>query len=103
MGFKHTGIFPEQAVNWDFAINKIKSAKRPVKILNMFAYTGAATLACLSAGASVCHVDASKGMVQWAKENAVKAVLRISLFVGLLMTALSLYSVSKGVEISMTA
>lgn len=75
MGFKHTGIFPEQAVNWDFAINKIKSAKRPVKILNMFAYTGAATLACLSAGASVCHVDASKGMVQWAKENAVKSGL----------------------------
>ena len=75
MGFKHTGIFPEQAVNWDFAINKIKSAKRPVKVLNMFAYTGAATLACLSAGASVCHVDASKGMVQWAKENAVKSGL----------------------------
>ena len=59
----------------DFAINKIKSAKRPVKVLNMFAYTGAATLACLSAGASVCHVDASKGMVQWAKENAVKSGL----------------------------
>ena len=75
MGFKHTGIFPEQAVNWDFAINKIKSVKRPVKILNMFAYTGAATLACLSAGASVCHVDASKGMVQWAKENATKSGL----------------------------
>ncbi len=75
MGFKHTGIFPEQAVNWDFAIQKIKSANRPVKILNMFAYTGAATLACLSAGASVCHVDASKGMVQWAKENAVKSSL----------------------------
>ena len=75
MGFKHTGLFPEQAVNWDFAINKIKSAKRPVKVLNMFAYTGAATLACLSAGASVCHVDASKGMVQWAKENAVKSGL----------------------------
>ena len=70
MGFKHTGIFPEQAVNWDFAEEKIKTAGRPLKILNMFAYTGAATLACLSAGASVCHVDASKGMVQWAKENA---------------------------------
>ena len=70
MGFKHTGVFPEQAVNWDFAAEKIMNAKRPVKVLNMFAYTGAATLACLNAGASVCHVDASKGMVQWAKENA---------------------------------
>ena len=70
MGFKHTGVFPEQAVNWDFAADKIKNAGRPVKVLNMFAYTGAATLACLNAGASVCHVDASKGMVQWAKENA---------------------------------
>ena len=70
MGFKHTGVFPEQSVNWDFAAGKIKNAGRPVKVLNMFAYTGAATLACLNAGASVCHVDASKGMVQWAKENA---------------------------------
>lgn len=70
MGFKHTGIFPEQAVNWDFAGEKIRSAGRPVKILNLFAYTGAATLACLQAGAAVTHVDASKGMVQWAKENA---------------------------------
>ncbi|MGN0469396.1 MAG: class I SAM-dependent methyltransferase [Acutalibacteraceae bacterium] len=70
MGFKHTGVFPEQAVNWDFAAEKIKNANRPVKILNMFAYTGAATLACLNAGATVCHVDASKGMVQCAKENA---------------------------------
>ena len=70
MGFKHTGVFPEQAVNWDFAAEKIKNAGRPIKILNMFAYTGAATLACLNAGASVCHVDASKGMVQCAKENA---------------------------------
>ncbi|MGN1458293.1 MAG: class I SAM-dependent methyltransferase [Acutalibacteraceae bacterium] len=70
MGFKHTGVFPEQAVNWDFAAEKIKNANRPIKILNMFAYTGAATLACLNAGATVCHVDASKGMVQCAKENA---------------------------------
>ncbi len=70
MGFKHTGVFPEQAVNWDFFKDKIKSANRPLKVLNMFAYTGAATLACAVAGASVCHVDASKGMVQWAKENA---------------------------------
>ncbi len=71
MGFKHTGIFPEQAVNWDFVQEKIRSAGRPLRVLNLFAYTGAATLACLQAGASVCHVDASKGMVQWAKENAV--------------------------------
>lgn len=70
MGFKHTGIFPEQAVNWDFAMKKIRAANRPIKVLNLFGYTGAATLACASAGAQVCHVDASKGMVAWAKENA---------------------------------
>ena len=70
MGFKHTGLFPEQAVNWKLADSIIRNAKRPVKVLNMFAYTGGATLACLNAGASVTHVDASKGMVQWAKENA---------------------------------
>ena len=74
MGFKHTGVFPEQAVNWDYVDEKIKNVKRPLKILNMFAYTGAATLACLNAGASVCHVDAS--MVQWAKENAVSSNLQ---------------------------
>lgn len=73
MGFKHTGIFPEQAVNWDFAADKIKSSDRPVKVLNLFGYTGCATLACMRAGASVCHVDASKGMVQWAKENAARS------------------------------
>lgn len=70
MGFKHTGIFPEQAVNWDKMSDMIKNAGRPVKVLNLFGYTGCATIACLKAGASVCHVDASKGMVQWAKENA---------------------------------
>lgn len=69
MGFKHTGLFPEQAVNWDWMIEKIKGAKRDIKVLNLFAYTGGATVACLSAGASVCHVDSSKGMVTWAKEN----------------------------------
>lgn len=68
-GFKHTGLFPEQAVNWDWMIRTIQGAKRPVNVLNLFAYTGGATVACLSAGASVCHVDASKGMVSWAKEN----------------------------------
>lgn len=69
MGFKHTGLFPEQAINWDWMINKISLAKREIKILNLFAYTGGATVACLSAGASVCHVDSSKGMTTWAKEN----------------------------------
>ncbi len=69
MGFKHTGLFPEQATNWDFAMQKIKEAKREVKVLNLFAYTGAATVACLSSGASVTHVDSSKGMIDWAKEN----------------------------------
>lgn len=75
MGFKHTGIFPEQAVNWDFAMKKIRGAGRPIKVLNLFGYTGAATLACMSAGAQVCHVDASKGMVTWARENAVESCL----------------------------
>ena len=69
MGFKHTGLFPEQAVNWDWMMEKIKLAKRDIKVLNLFAYTGGATVACLSAGASVCHVDSSKGMVSWSKEN----------------------------------
>ena len=73
MGFKHTGVFPEQAVNWDFAAEKIKNENRPLKILNLFGYTGCATLACMNAGATVCHVDASKGMVQWAKENAASS------------------------------
>ena len=75
MGFKHTGLFPEQAVNWDWMINKIKSANREIKVLNLFAYTGGATVACLSAGASVCHVDSSKGMVSWAKENVISSGL----------------------------
>lgn len=69
MGFKHTGLFPEQAVNWDWMMEKIGQAKRPIKVLNLFAYTGGATVACLAAGASVCHVDSSKGMTDWAKEN----------------------------------
>lgn len=70
-GFKHTGLFPEQAANWDWMMNKIRTAGRPVKILNLFAYTGGATCAASFAGAEeVCHVDASKGMVSWAKENA---------------------------------
>ncbi|MCX6734580.1 MAG: class I SAM-dependent methyltransferase [Candidatus Peregrinibacteria bacterium] len=69
MGFKHTGLFPEQAVNWDFMMDKIKAAKRPINVLNLFAYTGAASVACASAGASVCHVDAAKEIVKRAKEN----------------------------------
>lgn len=75
MGFKHTGIFPEQATNWDFASDIIKSSDRQLNVLNLFGYTGCATLACLNAGAKVCHVDASKGMVQWAKENAASSGL----------------------------
>ncbi len=71
MGFKHTGLFPEQAVNWDYTRKLIReSGREEVKVLNLFAYTGAATVACLKEGASVVHVDASKGMTQWAKENA---------------------------------
>ena len=73
--FKHTGLFPEQAVNWEFAMQKIGAAGRPVKVLNLFGYNGAATLACAKAGAQVCHVDASKGMVAWAKENAAASGL----------------------------
>lgn len=69
-GFKHTGLFPEQAVNWDFMADKIRNADRPISVLNLFAYTGGATIACAEAGAKVCHVDASKGMVAWARENA---------------------------------
>ncbi len=69
MGFKHTGLFPEQAVNWDRMRELISNAGRPVNVLNLFAYTGGATVACLAAGASVCHVDASKGMVERAGEN----------------------------------
>lgn len=75
MGFKHTGIFPEQAVNWDFIDEKVKSANRDIKVLNLFAYTGGATVAAAKAGASVVHVDAAKGMVLWAKENAVSSGL----------------------------
>lgn len=70
MGFKHTGVFPEQAVNWDYVRDLITKANRPVRVLNLFSYTGAATVSALKAGAQVVHVDASKGMVQWAKENA---------------------------------
>ena len=70
MNFKHTGLFPEQAVNWEFAQEQIRAAGRPVNVLNLFAYTGAASIACAAAGASVCHVDAARGMVQWARENA---------------------------------
>ncbi|MCL2390987.1 MAG: class I SAM-dependent methyltransferase [Oscillospiraceae bacterium] len=76
MNFKHTGLFPEQAANWDYITDKIKSANRQVSVLNLFAYTGAATIAAAAAGASVCHVDAAKGMVLRAKENAVASGLK---------------------------
>lgn len=75
MNFKHTGLFPEQAANWDFVDGLIRHAGRPINVLNLFAYTGGATLACAAAGASVCHVDASKGMTQWARENAAASGL----------------------------
>ena len=72
MGFKHTGLFPEQAVNWDYMINKIKkSGRKNIKVLNLFAYTGGASVACMSAGAHVTHVDSSRGMIDWAKENVI--------------------------------
>ena len=76
MGFKHTGLFPEQAVNWDWMMNKIKNEKRPIKVLNLFAYTGGATVACLSAGAEATHIDSSKGMIEWAKENVNSSGLK---------------------------
>ena len=74
-GFKHTGVFPEQAVNWAWYAKKIRAAGRPVKVLNLFGYTGGATLACAAAGATVCHVDASKGIVAWGKDNAAASGL----------------------------
>ena len=73
--FKHTGLFPEQAINWDWFREIIQKSGRPVKVLNLFAYTGGATLAAAKAGAAVTHVDASKGMVTWAKENAASSGL----------------------------
>ena len=79
MGFKHTGLFPEQAVNWDYMMDKISKKikeNKQVKVLNLFAYTGGATVACLKAGASVCHVDSSQGMVNWAKENVISSNLK---------------------------
>ncbi len=74
-GFKHTGLFPEQAVNWDWISRLISSANRPIKVLNLFAYTGGATVSALAAGAEVCHVDAAKGIVTWAKQNVISSGL----------------------------
>lgn len=76
MGFKHTGLFPEQAVNWDWMMDKIKNSNKEIKVLNLFAYTGGATVSCLKAGACVCHVDSSKGMCEWAKENVASSGLK---------------------------
>jgi len=78
MGFKHTGLFPEQAVNWDIMIDLIKKANRPIKVLNLFAYTGGATVACTYAGAEVTHVDASKGIIEYAKKNMELSGLKTS-------------------------
>ena len=78
-GFKHTGVFPEQAVNWAWYAKKIRAAGRPIKVLNLFGYTGGATLACAAAGATVCHVDASKGIVAWGKDNAAASGLACTL------------------------
>jgi len=75
-GFKHTGLFPEQAVNWKWMMDKIEKANRPIKVLNLFAYTGGASVACAAAGAEVCHVDAAKGMVNWAKDNLALSGLK---------------------------
>jgi len=75
MNFKHTGVFPEQADNWDFVRARIRAEKRPLSVLNLFAYTGCATLAAAAEGASVCHVDAARGMVSWARENAASSGL----------------------------
>ncbi len=75
MGFKHTGLFPEQAVNWDAMATLIRGAGRPIRVLNLFGYTGAATMACAAAGAHVTHVDASKGMVSWGRENVTASGL----------------------------
>ena len=69
MGFKHTCVFPEQSINWDFMREKIRNSKRNIKVLNLFAYTGCASVAVLKEGASVVHVDSSRGMIDWAKEN----------------------------------
>ena len=78
--FKHTGLFPEQAVNWDFMMNKIRNANREIRVLNLFAYTGGATMACAAAGATeVVHVDAAKGMVNWAKENNCKLISEVEM------------------------
>ena len=78
MGFKHTGLFPEQAVNWEWMADAIRKAGRPIRVLNLFGYTGAATLACAAAGAHVTHVDASKGMVTWGRENVDRKSTRNS-------------------------
>ena len=75
MGFKHTGLFPEQAVNWEFMMDKIKKSNRKIRVLNLFAYTGGASVSCVAAGAHVTHVDSSRGMVDWCKENIISSNL----------------------------
>ena len=102
MSFKHTGLFPEQAANWDFIDKMIRHAGRPINVLNLFAYTGGATLAAANAGASVCHVDASKGMVQWAKENAASSGLVTARSAGSWTTAKSSCSARSAADASTT-
>ena len=101
-GFKHTGVFPEQAVNWAWYQEKIKAADRPVKVLNLFGYTGGATLACLAAGASVTHVDASKGMVAWHGKTPRPAAWPTALAAGSWMTVPSLCSARSAAAAAMT-
>ena len=98
--FKHTGLFPEQAVNWDWFGDKIRNAGRPIKVLNLFAYTGGATLAAAAAGAQVTHVDASKGMVNWAKENAAASGLSDAPIRWLVDDCVNLWSVRSVVAIT---
>ena len=101
-GFKHTGVFPEQAVNWAWYQEKIKAADRPVKVLNLFGYTGGATLACLAAGASVTHVDASKGMVAWRGRTPRPAAWLTAPAAGSWMTVPSLCSARSAAAAAMT-
>ena len=102
MNFKHTGVFPEQAANWDFINDQIRRAGRPVSVLNLFAYTGGATLAAAKAGAHVTHVDASKGMVAWAKENARSSDLADAPIRWIVTTASNLWRGKSGAAITTT-
>lgn len=103
MNFKHTGVFPEQAANWDFIRDKVASAGRPIRVLNLFAYSGGATLAAAAGGAEVFHVDASKGMVAWARKMLLPPACLTARFTGLWMTAASSFSGKSAGAAGMTA